>query len=394
MRPLSYKGRIHKAKLSGRSLRYIAADQLARHFPGLQRRWQFPVESIPIAEAAETCSAVPTLAVDGPLPDALARILPERRLPVQIVQNVYGLRDVTVTGQAGAMMKDGRLLAVREHPNWVSGLRPRPHAVRTLSGDRLYYNLVSPMPARGHIFHWLFDFMLPLSGWLEMRMSAEPLTLLVNAERLAFQEASLGVLLSRYPVLALEPVAIADAVVTPRLETTVFVPYAPRALQTADALATLDALADGLAQPCPSGTPKRIYISRDDARLRRVANEAGVMDTLRLLGFERVILKGMPIARQVRLFRDAEAVVAPHGAGLAHIAWCRPGTRIVEIFPSPDGALGPARNATDNFWLISRLRGLDYSAHLGGPRLNRSDAFEIPPALVRHIAEQLSPAAV
>lgn len=378
MPKLSYKGRIHRQKFSARSLRYIAADQLARTFPALQRRWMFPVEAVPIAEAASGCQRFDTVTVDGELPPELVHLFPGRKLPIQIAQNVFTLRDVTVTGQAGAMMRGGKLLAVRGHHNWAISLRPRPFRERQLSPDRTYYNLISPVPARGHIFHWLFDFVLPLITWLEMRSGGEPLTLLVNAERLAFQNLTLDALLALYPCLALEPVGEAEAVTTPHLIASVFTPHKPRALQTPAALARLSTLAETIAAREPSATPRRFFISREDAKLRRVLNESEVLARLEPAGFERVILKGMPPARQVKLFRDAEAVFSPHGAGLAHIAWCKPGTSIMEVFPSPDGPRGRPRNATDNFWLISTMRQLKYRVAFGGPTLNSRDGFEIP----------------
>jgi hypothetical protein len=390
MRGLSYNKRIHKAKLSGRNLRYVLADQLARAFPPLQRRWQFPVESVPIAQAAEGSVTYPTLCVDGSYPPELTRLFPHRHLPAQITQNVFDLRDVTITGQAGAMIRQGRLLAVRPQPNWVSALRPRPHRLRKLDSERIYYNLISPLPARGHIFHWLFDFTLPLIAWLEQDGRGAPLSLLVNAERLAFQQEVLDVLLRHYPGLTFEDVGESDAVIVPKLKTSIFTPHYPRALQTEAASARLDALADGLATKAADWQPPaRFFISREDARLRRVLNEGAVMERLAPHGFERVVLKGMPIPRQIRLFREAEAIVSPHGAGLAHLAWCRPGTKIFEVFPSPDGPRGRPRNATDNFWLISQYRKLRYDVSFGGPSLDRKDGFEFPSGIIEAITAKL-----
>ena len=57
-------------------------------------------------------------------------------------------------------------------------------------------------------------------------------------------------------------------------------------------------------------------------------------------GFERVTLKGMPMAAQVQFFRQAEAIVGAHGAGLAHTAWCKPGTKVIEFFPGLGGPRG------------------------------------------------------
>lgn len=53
--------------------------------------------------------------------------------------------------------------------------------------------------------------------------------------------------------------------------------------------------------------------------MRRVDNERAVIKTLSHQGFERVVLSELPFAAQVMLFAGAEAVVAPHGAGLVNM---------------------------------------------------------------------------
>ena len=111
------------------------------------------------------------------------------------------------------------------------------------------------------------------------------------------------------------------------------------------------------------------------------------MPKLELLGFQRAILADMPIADQIALFRQAEIVVAPHGAGLAHIAWCKPGTKIIEFFPSPDGPRGRVRNATYDYWLLSQLLGLAYDCALAGPIQTRNDGFSIDTDLLTSTIE-------
>lgn len=44
-------------------------------------------------------------------------------------------------------------------------------------------------------------------------------------------------------------------------------------------------------------------------------------------------LESMTFAEQVRLFRGARAIVAVHGAGLANMVFCRPGTTLIEVDP-------------------------------------------------------------
>jgi hypothetical protein len=386
---LQYKGRIHKSKFSLRGLRYILSDQAARLFPALQRRWLLPLESQPIGEAASQDFPLPSARVDAPLPALYAKLGIAAARPLQLVDHVYALEDALVTGFAGAMMKDGLLLTVRSQHNWVAALRAHPHQLRSLTDDRAYFNLMAPIPAKGHIFHWLFNAMTPLLAYLEGGDRGENLGLLVNAAPSEIQDWSIEYLKARYGIETIEPVAQREAVRVPDLRVAIPVPHIPRALQSPLGLACLDDLGEFIAGQDNEGERRRrrIYISRNDARLRRVLNEKRLLPMLEALGFERAVLGDLPIARQVALFRQAEIVVAPHGAGLAHIAWCKPGTKVIEFFPDPDGPRGRVRNATYDYWLLSQLLGLDYSCHLAGPIETRDDGFSIDEALLMRALE-------
>ena len=164
---LQYRGRIYKSKFSMRSFRYILSDQAARAFPALQRQWLFPVESRPIAEAAVEHVATPSASIGAPVPECLVKLGIPLPRPLQATQHFYRLQDTVITGWAGAMMKDGLLLADGPTPNWASHIRARWHRLRTLPAGRPYYNLMSPIPARAHIFHWLFESVVPLLAFLE-----------------------------------------------------------------------------------------------------------------------------------------------------------------------------------------------------------------------------------
>lgn len=86
-----------------------------------------------------------------------------------------------------------------------------------------------------------------------------------------------------------------------------------------------------------------IFVSRKDAKRRRIVNEEEVWKMLRRRGFKRVTLSGLSVRDQMRLFASAPAVVAPHGAGLSNLVFCRPGIRVVECF-SPTYVNGCFRN--------------------------------------------------
>ena len=385
---LQYKGRIHKSKFTMRSLRYIFSDQAARLFPALQQRWLLPVESRPIAEAACGDCPLPSARVDATLPDLYATLDLFAPEPPQLADHVYSLEDVLVTGWAGAMIKDGLLLTVRPQHNWVAALRAHPHQVRTLPSDRPYFNLMATTPAKGHIFHWLFNAMVPLLAYLESGQCDTSLGLIVNAGESEIQRRSIDYLKERYGLSAVAPVAQNEAVRVPHLKAVIPVPHIPRALQSPLGLGRLGDFGGFIAGQGSEDGAKRIYVSRNDARLRRVLNEKSFMPKLESLGFQCAILAEMPIARQVALFRQAEIVVAPHGAGLAHIAWCKPGTKIIEFFPSPAGPRGRVRNATYDYWLLSQLLGLDYTCQLAGPIETRNDGFSIDEGLLTSTIEE------
>ncbi len=133
----------------------------------------------------------------------------------------------------------------------------------------------------------------------------------------------------------------------------------------------------------PAAEPRlkgeRLFISRAGARRRRISNEAEVVAALAPLGFEAVRLEELSWAEQVACFRRAKVIVAPHGAGLANLAFCAPGTRVVEGFNRS--------HVNDCFWQLAALRGLEYRAVVAvgtgplacDPKANRLDfALEVP----------------
>jgi capsular polysaccharide biosynthesis protein len=83
----------------------------------------------------------------------------------------------------------------------------------------------------------------------------------------------------------------------------------------------------------PTGGSGRIYVSRGhEPRTRIVKNERAVLEVLGDCGFRTVTLDGLKVADQAALFRDAEVIVAAHGAGLANLVFCRPGVKLIELF--------------------------------------------------------------
>lgn len=104
--------------------------------------------------------------------------------------------------------------------------------------------------------------------------------------------------------------------------------------------------------------PRRLYITRQTASYRQVVNEEEVVKFLSQFGFVKISLESLSFAEQIGLFAVADAIVAPHGAGLTNAVYCQPGTKIIEIF-SPTGV-------SINYWLLANVVGLEYYYLLGG----------------------------
>lgn len=115
--------------------------------------------------------------------------------------------------------------------------------------------------------------------------------------------------------------------------------------------------------------PARIYVSRDDAATRRVANEPEVCAVLARYGFERVLLGQLPFTEQVGMFERARIVVGPHGAGLTNVLFCQPGARLVELCGEGFLAPSPFRN-------LAQLSDMAYSVLLCEQRTGRQAVAE------------------
>jgi len=100
------------------------------------------------------------------------------------------------------------------------------------------------------------------------------------------------------------------------------------------------------------GPPLRIWISRQDALIRRLEWEDDLMELLP--GIKSVALARLSPREQIELLNRAEVIVSPHGAGLANIVFARPGARVIEIHPE-------ARPQQPIYARLAALGQLDYA---------------------------------
>jgi len=95
----------------------------------------------------------------------------------------------------------------------------------------------------------------------------------------------------------------------------------------------------------------RIYIARPKTAGRQVINEDDVLKALTPLGFVAYTLEKMSFSDQVRLFAQAETVVASHGAGLVNMIFAQH-LNVIELF----GATG-----NPDYFLLAKAMGFHYA---------------------------------
>ena len=81
---------------------------------------------------------------------------------------------------------------------------------------------------------------------------------------------------------------------------------------------------------------KNVYIDRSDKKLnqpsqRLLTNEDEIKKYLLKNNFTSVKLHEIKFVDQVELFYNAECIVGLHGGGFANLAFCKPGTKVVEL---------------------------------------------------------------
>lgn len=264
---------------------------------------------------------------------------------------------------AGSIVtSDNKLLAnlspevwgVVNHPIFSRLRLPKP---RELAGST---GIAVTPEAPGNYYHWLID-LLPRVGLLKSCGHSVD-RVLVNGTKAHYEEMSLRAL--NFPVEKLY--------VTARDRFLIENAFVPSMDHFSKAIAPwkIDMLRK-LRTSRVGSFAKRIYVSRRRAAVRRVINEDEFANILRSANFELLELESMTWDEQVAIFAQAEVVIAPHGAALANIAFCEPGSLIAEI--------GTREGYKDFYLYLANSAQLRYRFIEARPRVDsRKDSLRAP----------------
>ena len=214
--------------------------------------------------------------------------------------------------------------------------------------------MAAPLRSRFHNFyHWIIDCMprlcaLAASPWSGNR----PIRLLATSPPTALEQ----VFLDRFPPGTFTVEVVSRRSVY-RVETLLFTPLKTQRLAGYLPAPYVEALRGMMAPKRPRTHARRLYVSRADAEYRKVANEDDLVAMLHDYGFEAVTLADRPLDEQAALFYDAEAVIAPHGAGLTNLVYAD-AAFVLELFPDP--------RVTPHYVFLCKSLGHRYR-YLAGP---------------------------
>ncbi len=241
---------------------------------------------------------------------------------------LFVLHDVLVRSSAGLLAIDDAVLAdtlVHADPaehgftETADGVALDEGPVQTL--DAVCLDLLAG--GCGSLYHWLIESVGRL-GIVPANYRAAAETLLVPQEAGPLQ---LGVLdrLGLPAGLRTRTVRRREAL---RVRTLI-VPLAFSA--TLDLHPCLGAPFRAVVDPAVGDQPRRFYIDRRGSPGRRLLNEDALVERLAEHGVVAVRLEALDLAAQVALFRRAELIVAPHGAGLANLVYATVGCVVLEL---------------------------------------------------------------
>ena len=228
----------------------------------------------------------------------------------------------------------------------------------------------SEMCIRDSYYHWFID-CLPRLAFLEGETWAgRPLVVVAPADLPEFALQTLVLFQNKFHNVEVEFISKGETWEIPDL----LVPTCTSrhwagCLHPQAARFVRELVLDGFGIDLDASAGRRLFVSRRQARNRRIRNEAAFELALSELGFESVVLEQYPLIDQMRLMASASIIISPHGGGLTNTLFCPPGTVVVEMFPE--------RRKYPHYYFLCKTLGLPY-AHITGSPADRALDFSVP----------------
>lgn len=381
---------------SARWIRWALMRAICNIFPSLKRRFNFPMYYVPVQTVANRVFHIQEGWHDFHVdPHLLASVVMAAKTTDAGDTSRYDeLRSKFYSAAAiienGAI--DGRTMQIIDiasfsvvgwHHGSANWNETRARFATEVAGEKdiVYF----PIIGATNYYHFIYDNVLPLLWFLGRWGSQLGHIRVVYRERYpTFVRNILKGLVEHYPQIGLqslrddEVLNCIKALFARRYSVArEWVPF-----ETAEIAAFRETLfvAYHLDAPSIQDEGQLLYVSRKGARLRALLNEDEIEQLLTARGFVTFMPHSDDHASQVRKFAQAKVVIAVHGAALANLIFCKPGTHVIELFPQ-DHIKSPY------LWLSAKF-GLTYTPVFGS-KADLWQGFSIDADAVEHVVDDV-----
>lgn len=300
--------------------------------------------------------------------------------------NLLILRNKTVLGRTGQVVDERaetvlRFMGGHDYVTRNDFVLSPLRAVEKPEG--VHFNLLGSDRGHRHLYHFMFERLKTL--YYLLRLPGRPqgdIHVLVRPDLPEYQRKVLTALGEDYPFLRFTPVPAHERW---RIATLVHADVAQNALPAWSDPEFLEFLrayymrAYG-TDPGPRAR-RRIFISREDTKLRRFTNRGAVHAVLERHGFGIVLAARLSFREQIETFRDAAVIAGAHGAGLTNIVFAPPEAPLIEFFP--------CTRMKPTYLQLSLAQGRPYHWLRGGPGGKRQHFHLDPDELDRMLSRLL-----
>ncbi|NDK55511.1 glycosyltransferase family 61 protein [Pontibacter fetidus] len=272
-------------------------------------------------------------------------------------QYLVKLREALILGNSGAIVQDGKVIveSVFDVSRLAKSSAYKTPALLLPSYKQGLYTSVLHLPwATNNNYHWFFDCLPRL--YFVLQEVKEPVQVIMRRDLPAYMLQTLQFILQEYPQATVVYIGKhekwqLEEFILPSFMANTQSGYLPKEVGAW----LRNKLWKGYGVQ-PTTLKKRIYISRANAKTRRVLNEQELLPILAKHNFEIVRAEELSYQEQVQLFYTTETIVAPHGAGLTNLLFSE-NCKVLEFHPS--------NLIKTHYFLLCKGLGFEYSAIVG-----------------------------
>ena len=284
----------------------------------------------------------------------------EQRIVELLVESLNIAEGYTVAASNGSLWFDTFNTVLWDEKKRIVGDACRGFAevVNGSLGDRKPVSLSGRVCLLGNrnadnYYHWMNDVLPRLAVLVKSGFELDTIDhFIVGRLKHPFHHESMqafGIDESRIHLCQHEEYVTGDEVIVPC--------YGANSLGLAQGRWAPEFLSQTFAPEAKPDQTSRLYISRGSEGARGISNESDLISFLESQDFKVVRAEGLSIREQAAMFAAAKVILGPHGAGFSNIAFCQPGTCVIELFNSH---IAPC------FWTLSHHMQLQHHVHFCG----------------------------